>query len=341
MLNLPLFFEDSFKLPALLKPPTNLSGEMAAFIMLMSFGTLSLLEFAFPRQKLPASHLRLSYKTNISLFIFNSSAMSLVSISSLFLLAHQYSDQGLYRYLENNTGVQLTYGLQAVLSFLLLDLLLYLWHRACHHFDWLWMFHKVHHNDPVLNVSTAFRVHFLELLITNILKAGLIIILGINETIVLSNEIIITLFIMFHHTNISFYGESLLGRVIIVPALHHVHHSIERNEHDSNYGAVLAIWDRLFGTMKELKTVVTGIKGNSPQDFTRLLMFGFTMEAAKPVQTPANLEVMIAEAAYYKAEKRNFHPGNELLDWLEAKREIFKLVYGDKYVYKNSQAQLS
>ena len=96
---------------------------------------------------------------------------------------------------------------------------MYLWHKASHRFDCLWMFHRVHHNDPYLNISTAFRVHVLELFITFILKAILVIIFGIEQTMLLTNEAMMTFFIMFHHTNISFKGEKLLGHVIIVPSL--------------------------------------------------------------------------------------------------------------------------
>jgi sterol desaturase/sphingolipid hydroxylase (fatty acid hydroxylase superfamily) len=224
---------------------------------------------------------------------------------------------------------------KAVLSFLLLDLLMYLWHKASHSFDCLWMFHKVHHNDPYLNISTAFRIHFLELAITHILKAILIIILGIEESMVLTSEALMTLFIMFHHTNISFIGEKLLGHVIIVPYLHRTHHSTQRREHDSNYGAVLSLWDRLFGTRSELKPAEIGIKGSSPQDLVNLIKFGFTQHTPQTVQ-PIILDAMIAEAAYYKAEKRGFTPGNDIRDWLEAKRDIIALVYGDKSVKNNS-----
>lgn len=317
MLNSITLFETNFKLPAIT------SGELAALVLLALFSLFSSLEFIFPREKLSVKPLRLSYQTNISLLMFNSTLMSILSVSSLFFIAQHYSHQGLLRYFSNP-------ALQAVLSFVLLDLLLYFWHKACHQFSGLWMFHRVHHNDPYLNTSTAFRIHFLELLLTNFLKTIYIITLGIDQILVLINETIITVFIMFHHTNISFKGEKLLGQVIIVPCLHRVHHSKQRNEHDSNYGAVLSVWDRLFGTLTELKTVAVGIKGYSPQDFINLLIFGFTLPAPPEIQElPANLEHMIAEAAYYRAEKRNFNPGYELLDWLEAKKEIIKLVCGD------------
>jgi sterol desaturase/sphingolipid hydroxylase (fatty acid hydroxylase superfamily) len=312
------------------KWPAIVPGEVLALSLLMAFAILSTLEFKAPRDKLPTKHLRRSYKTNISLFIVNSIAMSLISASSLLMLAERYSDKGLLSSLSSP-------GWKAALSLLSLDLLMYLWHKASHKVDCLWMFHKVHHNDPYLNTSTAFRIHFLELLITHILKAVLVVILGIEATILMSSELIMTLFIMFHHTNISFKGEKLLGYLIIVPYLHRTHHSTERLEHDSNYGAVLSLWDRLFGTLLEQNPAVIGIKENSPQDLVNLIKFGFTLPTPAPVQ-PAN--AMIAEAAYYKAEKRSFSPGDEMRDWLEAKREIITLVYGDQLVKSNQVRKL-
>ena len=314
--------------------PEMLPGEVMALTLLMVFAILSTLELQAPREKLPTKHLHQSYKTNISLFIVNSIAMSIVSASSLFILAERYSDKGLLNTLSSPAW-------KAVLSFLLLDMLMYLWHKASHSFDCLWMFHKVHHNDPYLNITTSFRIHFLELVITNLLKAILIILLGIEEAIVFTSEAIMTLFIMFHHTNISFKGEKLLGYFIIVPSLHRTHHSTQRSEHDSNYGAVLSLWDRLFGTLAVLKPAEIGIKGNSPQDLVNLIKFGFgfTLPTPPSVQ-PVNLDAMIAEAAYYKAEKRGFSPGDDIRDWLEAKREILALVYGDKSVKTKSTRKL-
>jgi sterol desaturase/sphingolipid hydroxylase (fatty acid hydroxylase superfamily) len=299
----------------------ELTGELAAFALMILFVSLSNLEARFPKIGLPANKARQSYRTNISLFVFNSILMSVCSVSTLFIVAERYSEFGLLNHVANPV-------LKVVLAFAAIDLLLYLWHQACHRVDALWIFHRVHHNDPYLNVSTAFRLHFIEILATNSLKALVIVILGIDKMLVLAIESVITLCIMFHHTNISFKFERFLGSLIIVPYLHRVHHSIERSEHDSNYGAVLSIWDRLFGTLLEIKPKAMGIKGDSPQDLLSLIKFGFGLEA--PVITqPSNLDLMIAEAAFYKAEKRNFYPGYEMCDWLEAKTDVLNQVYGN------------
>jgi sterol desaturase/sphingolipid hydroxylase (fatty acid hydroxylase superfamily) len=308
------------------------SGGAAIFLLFMFFFFLAILEFYCPREKLPTKSLRQSYKTNTQLFVFNSILMSLLSIPSLFIFAERYAGGGLLNYISNPLW-------KAALSFLAIDLLLYLWHKASHSFDCFWMFHKVHHNDPYLNVSTAFRIHFLEVTIITSLKAMLAIALGIKGPVFFASEVIITLFTLLHHSNISFRGEHFLGRVFITPYLHRVHHSVQRNEHDRNYGAVLSIWDHLFGTSAALNPSEIGVKGSSPQDLLNLLKYGITMPESQSAQT-ANLDLMISEAAYYKAEKRGFSPNNELRDWLEAKREIIGLVYGEKQVRNNIKQKL-
>jgi sterol desaturase/sphingolipid hydroxylase (fatty acid hydroxylase superfamily) len=297
----------------------ELTGELAAFILLLCFAGLANLEQRFPKIRRPLGFTRQSYRTNAILFAVNSVLMSIFSVSTLFVIAEQYSGFGLLNYIDN----PFTKGLIAFLAF---DLLLYVWHRFCHRIDSFWLFHRVHHNDPYLNVSTAFRLHVIEILLTNVLKAMLIVVMGIDKIMVLAIETITTLGIMFHHTNISFTFERRLGCFMIVPYLHRMHHSVERQEHDSNYGAVLSIWDRLFGTLAEGIPVAIGIKMPSPFDVVNLIKFGFGQY--HPKTQPVNMDYMIAEAAYFKAEKRNFYPGYEMRDWLEARKEILSQMNG-------------
>ncbi|MGZ5030748.1 MAG: sterol desaturase family protein [Methylobacter sp.] len=285
------------------------AGEIAAYILFLFFALFVMLEFCFPREQRLSGRLLRSYRANIELFAFNSLAMTLLSIPSLLVLAEKYSDKGLLNYIANPI-------MKAAFAFLALDLLLYIWHKASHRFDCLWMFHKVHHNDPYLNVSTAFRAHFLEILIINFIKAMLIVVLGIQEALVLANETILIFFTMLHHAHISFRGERLLGRIVITPYLHRVHHSVKRSEHDRNYGSVLSLWDRLFGTLVELKPAEIGIKGGVPKDLVGLVKCGFTMTGRSPAQS--NDDVLVAGAACYKAEKRGFY----FRDWQAAKHAI-------------------
>ena len=296
----------------------ELSGELATFALLLCFVGLANLEHRFPKIKRSIDVTKRSYRINISLFVVNSILMSLCSVSTLFVIAEHFSGYGVLNTISNPL-------LRAVLAFLAFDLLLYAWHQACHRIDLFWIFHRVHHNDPHLNVSTAFRLHVVEILLTNFLKALLIVILGVDKALALIIETVVTLCILFHHANISFRHEKLLSTVMIVPCLHRAHHSTERAEHDHNYGAILSLWDRLFGTLLEVEPKKIGLKGHSPQDVVSLYSYGFGF--VTPVGTkPNNLDAMIAEAAFYRAEKRNFYPGYELRDWLEAKRDILNQV---------------
>ena len=145
------------------------TGELAASMLLLCFIGFANLENRIPKIKRPAVHTRQSYRTNIGLFTFNSILMSLCSVSTLFIIAQNYSGFGLLNYVKNP-------AVKVFIAFLAMDLLLYVWHRICHQFDALWLLHRVHHNDAYMNVSTAFRLHFVEVLATNSLKALLIIV---------------------------------------------------------------------------------------------------------------------------------------------------------------------
>jgi sterol desaturase/sphingolipid hydroxylase (fatty acid hydroxylase superfamily) len=162
-----------------------------------------------------------------------------------------------------------------MISFILLDLTVYLWHWANHKFSFLWMFHKVHHSDNSLNVSTAIRFHMGELFLTVVVKSAFIVVIGIEAEVVLASELVITLFEVFHHANISFKGEKLLSTMIIVPCLHRTHHSARRVEENSNYGIVFSVWDRAFGTIKEVVPERVGLRNVRDQNFLELLKFGF------------------------------------------------------------------
>jgi sterol desaturase/sphingolipid hydroxylase (fatty acid hydroxylase superfamily) len=289
-------------------------------LILIAFAVLFALEARFGYRKTPAKVTRQSYGANTTTFVLNDTLMSLLSVSSLLLVAERYGDMGILAQISNPFW-------QVVLSLILLDLVLYVWHRANHAFDGLWMFHKVHHSDLSMNVSTAFRLHFGELLLTTLVKAVFIVLTGVDAAILLLNETLITLNVMLHHSNLAFRWERWLARLLVVPYLHRVHHSVRRDEHDNNYGALFSLWDRMFGTLAEREPAEIGLRHVAAQNFLELVKFGLTPEPAPSIQS---VQAMIAEAAYYKAEKRGFAPGCDFLDWLEAEKEIkARMTIGD------------
>ena len=228
------------------------------------------LEMRNPFLRPTIKSLKQSYLTNVCTYLFNDITLSLLSIPSLYLIAQQFSGHGLLSHLPDGP-------IQWLVTFLLLDLALYAWHFASHHADWLWVFHKVHHSDRSFNVTTGLRFHMGELVLEVLVRVAFIAVTGVSAEIVLVNQFLISLFVLFHHTNVSFPFESLLSRLIVVPRLHRMHHSAVREEHDSNYGAVLSIWDRLFGTLREGEPKSIGLKDVDEQRFADLIRYGFTL----------------------------------------------------------------
>ena len=272
MLNLGAdIFTMTGRLGQLTAEPLAASGtdDLMALAFLAFLGLCLALErrrpFLLPRLKL----LKNSYFTNFCTFLFNDVTLSLLSIPSLYFIAQQFSGKGLLSGLENGPAKYL-------LSFLLLDLALYAWHYATHHVDALWTVHKVHHSDKAFNVTTGLRFHLGELILEALVRVAFIGVAGVDAEAVLVNQAVISLFVLFHHANVSFAGERLLSMLFIVPRLHRLHHSVLREEHDSNYGAVFSFWDRLFGTLKEQEPKAIGLQGVDEQGLLDLVKYGFT-----------------------------------------------------------------
>lgn len=298
--------------------------DVLSAVILLTFACLMAFEVRRGVRGKPV--VRRSYRTNLCLFLFNDLLMSALSVSSLLVLAERHAGGGLLAGVSNP-------WLRGALALILLDLVLYLWHWASHRLPWLWLFHKVHHSDRSMNVTTGFRLHFAEVLLTVLVKAGFIVVTGVHAAQLLLSEALITLAVLFHHADISLRGERILGRLCVVPSLHRVHHSTLRGEHDRNYGALFSIWDRLFGTLLEARPAQIGLREVEALGFAETLRFGFTYAygpAPRPLRLRSGraLEPMIAEAAYFRAEKRGFVPGFEMFDWLAAEREIEERMNG-------------
>ena len=138
----------------------------------------------------------------------------------------------------------------AALAFLLLDYTMYWWHRLNHRVPLLWRFHNVHHTDLDLDVTTAMRFHFGELLISVAVRSLQVVLAGAGPLLVLVYEIVLEAATEFHHSNLRLPSrlERVLNLLIVTPRMHGVHHSVLRRETDSNYSNVLSLWDRLHGT---------------------------------------------------------------------------------------------
>lgn len=140
--------------------------------------------------------------------------------------------------------------LAVVITLVVFDFAIWAQHLITHKVPVLWRLHQVHHADRDIDVTTAIRFHPIEIALSMVVKIGLVYALGAPAIAVIAFEVILNGCAMFNHANIDLPRsiDRLLRLVIVTPDMHRVHHSIDRGEHDANYGFNLSIWDRLFGT---------------------------------------------------------------------------------------------
>lgn len=144
--------------------------------------------------------------------------------------------------------------LSFVTGFLLLDLMQYAVHRCQHAVPFLWRFHALHHSDPDVDVTTSVRHHPVEYVLASAVFWLAVLVLSVPPVAVVSQGLAVFAAAAITHGNIRLpeWLERLLQPVVITVDLHLVHHSLEYAEANSNFGAVLAIWDRIFGTYRRL-----------------------------------------------------------------------------------------
>lgn len=139
---------------------------------------------------------------------------------------------------------------ELILAVLIFDFAIWLQHLVTHKVPLLWRFHRVHHADRDFDVTTALRFHPVEIAASSALKVTLVYLIGPSALAVIVFEILLNATAMFNHANLRLpLGLDRIVRLVLVtPDMHRVHHSVLREEHDSNYGFSLSVWDRIFRT---------------------------------------------------------------------------------------------
>jgi sterol desaturase/sphingolipid hydroxylase (fatty acid hydroxylase superfamily) len=163
--------------------------------------------------------------------------------------------------------------LSFVAGFLLLDLLQYAVHRCQHAVPFLWRFHALHHSDPDVDVTTSVRHHPVEYVLASAVYWLAVLVLGVPPVVALSQGVAVFAAAAITHGNIRLpeWLERVLQPVVITVDLHLVHHSVVYAEQNANFGAVLSVWDRLFGTFArlpraQLDPIVFGVRELPPRD---------------------------------------------------------------------------
>ena len=210
------------------------------------FCVFLVLQFFYPRRPQPNWISQSRVVSNMGLFLVNAVLARFVVPISLVAIAYQAMD--------SNTGllnrVELPAVVEIVTAVIVLDLVIYVQHVATHKIPLLWRFHKVHHADREMDITTAVRFHPIELVLSTFYKAAAIIALGAAPMAVALFVLLLFIGPAFNHSNLQLPErlDAMLRLVLATPDVHRVHHSTHRHEQDSNYGFFLIWWDRLFGT---------------------------------------------------------------------------------------------
>lgn len=184
---------------------------------------------------------------------------NLISIPSFLLLRFLFLPAMIWLTIKNeNIHFGLIYWyplplwLETLITFLIFDYANYLWHLLNHRITFLWRFHLVHHTDPDLDLTTALRFHFGEILGSVVFRGAFVLLTGATPLMVLLYEIIFEGEVLFHHSNIRLAAttEKILNFLVVTPRMHGIHHSKNRAETESNFASVLSVWDRLHGTAR-------------------------------------------------------------------------------------------
>lgn len=212
------------------------------------FILLALIETLAPRRPLRVSRSR-RWITNWAMSIANTMTLRALALALPFLAVGAAIDAGsLGIGLLNKTDWP--FWVETAIAILFFDFAIWLQHLITHKVPLLWRLHRVHHADRDLDVTTAIRFHPIEIAMSMGIKIGLVYVLGPSALAIILFEILLNGTAMFNHANINLplWADRWIRMILVTPDMHRVHHSVDRTEHDSNYGFALSIWDRMFGT---------------------------------------------------------------------------------------------
>lgn len=160
---------------------------------------------------------------------------------------HQF---GIVQWLPSQTNLAVVFGV----SLLLLDLSEYFYHRLMHKFKLLWRLHLVHHSDHVVDVSTVLREHPAETTVRLLNTLFWTFLFGVPVWCLVFRQILQVVFTVSSHVNARLpdRADHMLSWLFITPNMHQVHHHFQQPYTDRNFGDILSIWDRIFGTFARM-----------------------------------------------------------------------------------------
>lgn len=216
------------------------------------FGILTVMalwELIAPKRALTVSK-SVRWVNNLGLVFLNSFVVKFVLPTSSIGLAAYANSQGWGLF---NFYADIPVWFTMLASIVIMDFVIYLQHVMVHAVPVLWRLHRVHHADLDFDVTTGARFHTLEIILSMFIKFATILLLGPPVVAVVIFEVVLNAMAMFNHGNVGLPKglDKIMRFFIVTPDMHRVHHSIEDDEANSNFGFNLSWWDRLFGTYRD------------------------------------------------------------------------------------------
>ena len=237
------------------------------------FAVIAAWEVFAPRRALTVSK-ALRWASNLGLVVLNTVLLRLLfPLAAVGLAAFSAQNGwGLINHFE------VPFWMAVPLAVIAMDFVIWLQHVMVHAVPALWRLHRVHHADLDYDVTTGARFHPLEIILSMLIKLATITVLGPPVVAVVIFEVMLNATALFNHGNIRLPGaiDRVLRWVLVTPDMHRVHHSVEDDETNSNFGFSLTWWDRLFGTYRDQPRaghvgMTIGIHGHTdPREVDRL-----------------------------------------------------------------------
>src|SRR5713101_3939899 len=200
-----------------------------------------------PRRKLTVGRVT-RWPSNIGVVMVNTALLRLILPAGAVGFAFFCSAHGWGFFNAMHVPIWLT----ILPSVVILDFVIYLQHVMFHAVPVLWRVHRMHHVDLDFDVTTGLRFHPIEIVLSLLIKLGVVAALGASAVGVLIFEVLLNATSLFNHGNISLPQQidRWLRWIVVTPDMHRVHHSIVVEETNSNFGFNLPWWDRLLGTYR-------------------------------------------------------------------------------------------
>lgn len=249
-------------------------------LFLLVFLILVLSEMRWPRRRLENGRGQ-RWFANIGLGFINSVAIRLLIPFAGVASALWAKESGIGLFNQLNWPLWFELALFVVIF----DFTIYWQHRVFHRVPLLWRFHRVHHTDEDYDLTTGNRFHPVSILISAILKIGLVVLLGASAVAILAAEILLNLTSMFNHSNIRLPAkvDKIIRTIIVTPDMHRIHHSQDLVEHNRNFGFNFSFWDRLFGSylqearedQRHMSLGIAGYEGSGTRSLIPLFLQPF------------------------------------------------------------------